>query len=618
MSNRCRLWTAICHASSKWCGYPGLRAHNPLTSPITQRSRRTYNCGVKQPPHWMYWKLICVVVLCCTAVQSQQQTLKLRKLSYTKFPYEMTNGDPATGKYGMFENAAYKAAYHERDRILYVASNRKNSRLLHVLDMNHPDKPTILLSQEIGTPWDAYISNVAVCTDTVAVTLINHVPAESGHVEYYSPYNRATQKLVKYGRNIVGHSPSDLAFTSNCQRLVVVNEGVPGLNGPADSASSVFVDPDPSVFIIDKRNIGYPTSQQVGFIQFDAREMEMVRRGVRYTFRGLHELGIVNTFSQDLEPKAVTISNDDKYAFVSLQENNAIARVSLDNGSIDLFPLGVKNWTSYDMDPSDYNFASLLKRYRVYSMYQPGDLAFGVVNGKGFLISADTGKMKQLSVSGINYTDGVRCKTALTDGDIDRYVMETTLVSQLDDDMELGRVFMSKQDGRDLYGEIKNIHLFGGRGISLWDPVNMNHVFDTGDELERKDKMAYDTTFNGDCSDPNKSPTSEKDQRSDDMGPEPTSLATGTYNTSSVLVVGTRTGRIYLYTMRGIDAIFQTIHREGDVNEPWATLYNKGTAGDAIISDIGYIEAADSATRTPLIYVIGQASGSLSIYEVYT
>ncbi|KAK3107336.1 hypothetical protein FSP39_012137 [Pinctada imbricata] len=51
MGNRCRLRTAISHASSKWCGYPGLRAHNPLTSPITQRSRRTYNCGVKQPPH---------------------------------------------------------------------------------------------------------------------------------------------------------------------------------------------------------------------------------------------------------------------------------------------------------------------------------------------------------------------------------------------------------------------------------------------------------------------------------------------------------------------------------------------------------------------------------------
>ncbi|KAK3103687.1 hypothetical protein FSP39_021035 [Pinctada imbricata] len=52
MGNRCRLRTAICQVNSRRCGYPGLRAHNPLTSPVTQRSRRTYKCGVKQPPHF--------------------------------------------------------------------------------------------------------------------------------------------------------------------------------------------------------------------------------------------------------------------------------------------------------------------------------------------------------------------------------------------------------------------------------------------------------------------------------------------------------------------------------------------------------------------------------------
>ncbi|KAK3103770.1 hypothetical protein FSP39_021743 [Pinctada imbricata] len=51
MGNRCRLMMAICHGNSGRYGYPGLREHNPPTFPITQRSRRTYNCGVKQPPH---------------------------------------------------------------------------------------------------------------------------------------------------------------------------------------------------------------------------------------------------------------------------------------------------------------------------------------------------------------------------------------------------------------------------------------------------------------------------------------------------------------------------------------------------------------------------------------
>ncbi|KAK3082638.1 hypothetical protein FSP39_001097 [Pinctada imbricata] len=41
MGNCCRLRTAIGHAGSKWCGYPGLRAHNHPTFPISQRSRRT-------------------------------------------------------------------------------------------------------------------------------------------------------------------------------------------------------------------------------------------------------------------------------------------------------------------------------------------------------------------------------------------------------------------------------------------------------------------------------------------------------------------------------------------------------------------------------------------------
>jgi len=51
MGNRCRLRTAICHGNSRRYGYPGLPAHNPPIFQITQRSRRTYNCGVKQPPH---------------------------------------------------------------------------------------------------------------------------------------------------------------------------------------------------------------------------------------------------------------------------------------------------------------------------------------------------------------------------------------------------------------------------------------------------------------------------------------------------------------------------------------------------------------------------------------
>ncbi|KAK3108151.1 hypothetical protein FSP39_002070 [Pinctada imbricata] len=51
IGNRCRLRTAITQGNSRRRDYPGLHMHNPPTFSITQRSRRTYNCGVKQPPH---------------------------------------------------------------------------------------------------------------------------------------------------------------------------------------------------------------------------------------------------------------------------------------------------------------------------------------------------------------------------------------------------------------------------------------------------------------------------------------------------------------------------------------------------------------------------------------
>ena len=49
------------------------------------------------------------------------------------------------------------------------------------------------------------------------------------------------------------------------------------------------------------------------------RVVDYITNGVRYVFRGDHGAGIINTFSQDLEPESVTISNDDRFAFISCQ-----------------------------------------------------------------------------------------------------------------------------------------------------------------------------------------------------------------------------------------------------------------------------------------------------------
>ena len=52
-----------------------------------------------------------IVLLCSTAVYAQ---LQLTKLSYTKLPYTTSNN------FGLLRNAAHQAAYHARERLVYV------------------------------------------------------------------------------------------------------------------------------------------------------------------------------------------------------------------------------------------------------------------------------------------------------------------------------------------------------------------------------------------------------------------------------------------------------------------------------------------------------------------
>uniref|UniRef100_A0A8W8IAW3 Choice-of-anchor I domain-containing protein n=3 Tax=Magallana gigas TaxID=29159 RepID=A0A8W8IAW3_MAGGI len=541
--------------------------------------------------------------------------LQLSRQSYMKLPYQFTNGDPTNPRYGLFQNAAHKAAFHTVDKILYVASARSTEKYLHIIDMNNPASPSILMTHVFDNAVDGMITSVKACTDTIAVTLTAADPVAEGHIELFTPYNRADRVFTRVGRIAVGVHPKDMAATSDCTRLVVANEGPVAIN----PVSGTLSDPEGSVTIIVRNDQGFPVEINMGFQQLNDRVVDYITNGVRYVFRGDHGVGIVNTFSQDLEPESVTISNDDRFAFVSCQENNAVLKIDLFNQRIiELYALGAKNWTSYNLDASDQNDAANLRFHTVYSFYQPGKLAYGVVDGKGYLVSADTGKAKTLTTAqhGYAFSDNTRARVAYNDGELDITTMDPTLLSQIQDNQQLGRVHMSRVDGYNIFNRIGDVFLFGGRGISLWDSTTMAHVFDSGDDLERRASQFYPNTFNGDCSNGNQSPTQQVDERSDDMGPEPQALATGTVGTTPVLIVGSRNGLIYVFNMRGVSANFESVHREGSTNDIWNNLYANDAAGDQMISDIGFVGAGDSPSGTPFVYVIGQATGSLSVYNV--
>ena len=110
----------------------------------------------------------------------------------------------------------------------------------------------------------------------------------------------------------VGNLPDMVSFTPSGDMLVSANEGE-----PSDDYSS---DPEGSISIITVDKGADELVQDVttlGFLGVDIGEGVRIKPG--------------STPVQDLEPEYVAVSKDGKTAWVTLQENNAVAVVDITN-----------------------------------------------------------------------------------------------------------------------------------------------------------------------------------------------------------------------------------------------------------------------------------------------
>ena len=86
------------------------------------------------------------------------------------------------------------------DVLLTIIAGNSNFKFLHIIDMNNPSAPQVLMSHEFTNVVDGHITAVEACTDTIAVTLAQIVPTNEGHVELFTPYNRADRVFTRIGR----------------------------------------------------------------------------------------------------------------------------------------------------------------------------------------------------------------------------------------------------------------------------------------------------------------------------------------------------------------------------------------------------------------------------------
>ncbi len=229
-------------------------------------------------------------------------------------------GSYATGQ--IDAAAAEIVAYHTATQRAYVVNG--GNKTLDILDVSDPANPT-LASQIDMTQYGGAATSVDVSGDIVAVAVPAAEKTDPGAVVFLDPDG------VWLGQVQVGALPDMLTFTPDGRSVVTANEGEPN--------DDYSVDPEGSISIIDMNDgvaaLSDDSVRTAGFAKYNDAELDS----------RIRIYGPNATVAQDLEPEYIAVSEDSTTAFVTLQENNALAVVDLANAEVTaLLPLGFKHF----------------------------------------------------------------------------------------------------------------------------------------------------------------------------------------------------------------------------------------------------------------------------------
>jgi len=398
-------------------------------------------------------------------------------------------------------------------------------------------------------------------------------------------YNAATATYIHHVT--VGYLPDMIIYTPDGTKLMTANEGEPNSYGQGNS-----FDPEGSVSIIDiSGGVLSATVQTVGFSSFNGQIAALRAAGVRIYGPGA-------TVAQDLEPEYIAFSDDGTRAYVTLQENNAVAEVDIATATaLQILPLGLKNHNlpGNGLDASDRDLAPgfstgtiNIQNWPVFGMYQPDAISGFTVGGNRYYITANEGDSRAWT----GFSEEVRVGAGA-------YLLDPTVfpnAATLKLNQNLGRLQLTNATGdTNNDGDFDQIHALGARSFSIWSST-FSQIFDSGDQLEQISAAQNPLSFNSDGT------PASYDSRSDNKGPEPEAVTTGTVNGVLYAFVGTeRTGDIYVY----------------DISNPATPVFKQyiDHPADQGVEGLIFIPASQSPTGKALVISTAEVSRTVTVYE---
>lgn len=490
-------------------------------------------------------------------------------------------------------SASEVAAYHPGSKRLFVVNGAEG---LDIIDLADPSTPTRTAVRRQLNP-----TSVAVHGDLVAMSATGKSHASRGIVRFFDPDGR------DLGGVEVGFWPDMLAFTPDGRTLLVACEGECPEPARMDDGAST-VDPPGSVSLVDlSRGVGEAKVIDLAFDAFESQRSALIERGLRVVAPG-------RTLAEDLEPEFIAVSPDGSLAFVTLQENNAIAVIDIPRRTVrSIEPLGFRDCMKPGMgiDPT-VDGVIAPRPVPVLAMYQPDAIAAFEHEGALWLLTANEGEARTGSIDeAIAWREATSTNSA-TEGRSppprEPAPWSALQVSCVPAPTSFGGAPCA----------------FGARSVSLWrvDPASgrITQAWDSGEAIERL--VAAHAAVR---TEPGRSKRPRVDARSTAKGPEPEGIALRT-------IAGRRLAAITLERANAVVLLdltepaqprFVGFRGERDERvEPGDDADRDGgrdrgaAAGDLGPEGACFIPAALSPTGEDLLVVCNEVSGTTTILRV--
>ncbi|WP_436855377.1 choice-of-anchor I family protein [Staphylococcus caeli] len=411
---------------------------------------------------------------------------------------------------------------------------------------------------------------------------------QQGHVVFYTADGKYLSNLT------VGSLPDMLTFTKDGKHLLVANEGEP--------SDDYKTNPEGSVSIIDTS--GDPAHLNSKNVRTASLTKAHMNDSIRKLGPNKDEAYL------NLEPEFIAVDKSGRYAYITIQESSAIAKLDIKKGEFEKvqgLPYKDHSLPENAMDPSDKDGKKELRTVPVLGMLQPDTITTYEHNGETYLLIANEGDSQDYD----GYSEEVRVKDIKDDIELDAKYYKGYTQAELDklvanglfDDDQLGRLKVTTSHKfRDENGKYKALVSFGGRSFSILKGSDLSLVYDSGKDIEQRIKDILPDRFNANYEDYNEI---EVDGRSDDKGPEVESVEVGAVGNQTYAFVGLeRTGGIMIYNIT-------------DPTHPKFVKYvydpeNKDISPEGVT----FIPAEDSPNGKAMLMVSYELSGTTSTYTL--